>query len=133
MKTIMLRLTPELATSVLPVWERKRDQLAGQLKELNAAIRRVTSAVKTSTDSGPVQLDIQGVVAPPKTTHGRVKRGASKKLIAQFLKARNGNGATIKEITADTGTVYGTARRVLKDLQEEKTATVEKGLWKWNG
>ena len=132
MKTITVELTPEMAEQMIPLWEKQRDKKLAEARELDAKIKQVREDLDTTTPSGVPDGIPTRVAPPPKTPHGRNKRGASRTLISQFLKMRNGNGATIKEVTADTGTVYGTARRILKDLEKESKASVKDGLWKWN-
>jgi hypothetical protein len=132
MKTITVELTAEMAEQMIPLWERQRDKKLADAKELDAKIKQVRQDLASTTPSGAADGIAARVAPPPKTPHGRNKRGASRKLISQFLKMQNGNGATIKEVTADTGTVYGTARRILKQLEKEEKATVKDGLWNWN-
>ena len=132
MKTITVQLTAEMAEQMIPLWERQRDKKLAEAKELESKIKQVREDLESTTPSGTADEPTPRVAQPPKTPHGRNKRGASRKLIGQFLKTRNGNGASIKEITAETGTVYGTARRILKQFEEEKKATVKEGLWKWS-
>ncbi len=130
MKTITVELTAQMAEQLLPEWEHQRDQKLAEANGIDAQIKRVRAALQDTKDGGRREITAQAVVPTPKTSSGRNKRGMSKKVIAQFLKMRNGNGATIKEITAETETVYGTARRVLQQLEKENKAVKENGLWK---
>jgi hypothetical protein len=130
MKTITVELTAEMAEQLLPIWEQQRDQKEGELAELKSRINHVREALSDTTASGGSFTVVQPIVPAAKTAKGRTKRGESKKLIKQFLKMRNGVGATIKEITAETGTAYGTVRRILIQLEGEHSAERHKGLWK---
>jgi hypothetical protein len=130
-KMITVRLAPEMAAPLLPAWERHRKELIAELRELKSNIKRVKAATKTTTDGAAAPINPQPIGAPRKTPLGRNKRGESMKLITQFLHSQNGSpGATIKEICAATRTAYGTARRILTQLEENGKATNAKGLWK---
>jgi hypothetical protein len=134
MKTINLELTEESARAMLPILEQQHAEMQTKLNALLKQIVRIKEGLDTPSFSSLIGLSpqvIDRVEQILKTPHGRIKKGQSQKLIADFLKNRNGSGATIKEITAEAGTVYGTTRRVLKGFQDKHKATVKDGLWAW--
>ena len=141
MKTITLEMSEESAREILNVLQNEHDEhqskasehqskaniLKLQIDQIKSEFGFATLSVFKSQSKHP-----PSVTPLTKTPHGRNRKGASKHLIIEFLKQKNGTGATIKEITTDTGTVYGTARRILKkQLQPQGRVSVSKGLWKW--
>jgi hypothetical protein len=128
MATITIKLTPEMAKEMLPIWARQRAQKASELEELDAKIQEVKSALKVPT---PETNGASVQTVPLKTPEGRNKRGESAKRISHLLETKNGQGATIKGIMEELGTTYGTTRRVLHDLKKEKRVRARGGMWKW--
>ena len=125
---------------MLPLLKRQRAEKDAEMKALDAKIKNLESALGDSgMDDGIPSFEGTppsfggGVTGnhPPKTPEGRIKRGESAKLIGGFLESKNGQGATIKQITDATGTVYGTARRILHDLRKQKLVRARAGVWKW--
>jgi hypothetical protein len=67
-----------------------------------------------------------------RTEKGRVPHGQTRILVENFLRSRNGAGATTNETVIATGTKYPTVRRILKELKESNMA-FEGGhsIWHW--
>ncbi len=67
-----------------------------------------------------------------RTPQGRTRRGESERLTRDFLKQRNGDGATVKEISDATGLKYPTVHRQVKLLREAGyAASDENRKWHW--
>jgi len=135
MKTITVQIKEDTAKDLIAVLKSKRAALLDQVAQLNLEIEGVTrylSPVNEPPTAFIPSLPLQP--SPAKSASGkRAKKGASKVVIEHFLKVRNGTGATIKEITAETGTVYGTTRRILDGFLTNDLVSAESGLWKWKG
>jgi len=130
-----VEVTEESAPEFLTILERQRRALIDRVSALSKQIK----ALKQSFGLGP-EYTRSSIIGPPnpqpivrieKTPHGRIKKGQSEKLVSDFLKNRNGSGATIKEITAESGTKYGTTRRILNHLKDEDRVQEKSGLWTW--
>lgn len=137
MKTITLEVSEDMARELLPGLYRQRDDASERLRTLNRQIHQIESSLGIEKFSivhdGQHRAILTGTVAvkPEKTAAGRNKKGASIGIITDFLKLKNGTGATIKEIIADTGTTYQTARRILLQLQHEEKVSSKNGYWQW--
>jgi hypothetical protein len=134
MKTINLELAEDTAREVLENLERKHGEIMLKAEAIEKQMDQIKKGLGITRSSSMLPNGSQLIVEGPaslKTPHGRIRKGQSENLIADFLKKRNGTGATIKEITAETGTVYGTTRRVLQILQNQNRVSVNEGLWKW--
>ncbi len=131
MSTIIVELDEETAAAMLPLLEKQQTQKIQEAEQLASQIAKLKEALGHTSDSGAEHPVSQPVGVIEKTSTGRHRKGASRKIIADFLKARNGAGTNIKEISIDTKTVYGTARRALQVLEKERKAVCEGGLWRW--
>ena len=60
-----------------------------------------------------------------------MKRGEPERLICEFLKMRNGSGATITETSEATSTVYGTTRRIILQLLAKGNVARIGDDWHW--
>jgi hypothetical protein len=130
MKMINLEVTEESAREMLPILERQRNDMQMRLNDLTKQIQRIRQGLGIATFNEARDVTPLLISEVEKTPHGRIKKGQSKVAVSQFLLKRNGTGATIKEITADTGTSYGTVRRILNELKDGNKATLDSGLWK---
>jgi hypothetical protein len=139
MKTINLDVSEDFAREMLPVLEKKQAALQEQVSIVASEILKIKRGLgiappppsiiyATASMAGGGYIQANGTLI--KTPAGRVKKGQSETLICGFLKERNGSGATIKEITAETGTIYGTARRVLEKLKKLRIVNEDGGLWR---
>lgn len=142
-------MSEDSAREMLSILARKKAEHQSQVAAIDGEIRKIKQSLgliappRPTTHSVVVDAAPQPVEKPngiitstilenlQKTPHGRVKKGQSAKIIMDFLQHRNGRGATLKEISSDTGTNYGTARRVLTLLKTSNLANEDGGLWKW--
>jgi hypothetical protein len=152
MKTINLELSEDSAREMLTVLARKKSEHQSQIANIDGEMRKIKQSLGMLPPPRPSVINVASGFPPRpeektsaeasvqahnyhkliiKTPHGRVQKGQSQLIIRDFLEKRNGAGTTIKEITAETGTVYGTARRVLDGLKKEGLINEDGGLWKW--
>lgn len=95
-----------------------------EVEQLTAKLQRVEERM--------LGLTAETTIPPVLSKGGRVKKGVSKKLISDFLKASNGVGATLENIKTATATTISTARRVLLELEERGQAVHgDDSRWKW--
>jgi len=149
MKTINLELSEESAREMLSILARKKAEHQSQVAAIDGEIRKIKQSLglipppRPTTHSVVVEPSPQPVEKPngiiagtiienlEKTPYGRIRKGQSGVVISNYLKQQNGHGATLKQIASDTGTNYGTARRVLALLKTNNLANEDGGLWKW--
>jgi hypothetical protein len=130
MKSTLDDIDNELLGMLLPVLEsklaeaeRRRDEAQSEVDYALAKIARV----RQKMNAAEMFLEL-----PATTLSGRIKKGESERLISNFLKNRNGSGATVKEVTKATSTTYGTARRILRLFVETGKAVEKSGSFRWN-
>lgn len=105
-----------------------RDDAQSKVEELEAKIDRITNRMRQSES---IELAMAALTMTPT---GRVKRGETEKVVADFLRNRNGSGASIQEVVAATKTKYGTVRRILHNFAKEKSVTqASDSRWHWAG
>lgn len=109
----------EDAAANFAMWAAKMDQAKAKLKWIKEKMATLRS------NNTPA-------AAPTLTPKGRVKKGLSKPLILEFVKASNGLGVSMKEIISGTGTKYGTIRRVLQDSPDVEQTLNARWRWKRN-
>lgn len=102
-KDVLDLLVPAVE-SQLQEAEFRLEQAENEVNQLRDKLKRVRSKVEAVTSSA---------VNPQRAPSGRMRKGESERIILNFLKNRNGTGATLKEIMGATGASYGTARRIL--------------------
>jgi hypothetical protein len=143
--TINLEISEETAREMLPLLERQLQELSAKASRLASQILEIKQKLSLESNVplpnfvGPPPFGssrfgiARGIAegAPAKTPHGRMRKGYSQRIIADFLKGRNGAGATVKEITAETGTIYSTVLRVLRNLSKDNKVISRKGQWTW--
>jgi hypothetical protein len=150
MKTINLDLSEDSAREMLNILFKKKSDLQLQVANVEGEIRKIKQSlglIKNTANGGAVSGRTQPVVnsddklsdgiiqaaidAVKKTPSGRIRKVLSENIVMSFLKNKNGHGCTIKEITSETGTVYGTVRRILNELKDSNNVHEEEGLWRW--
>src|SRR5271166_4898080 len=101
MTTINLELTEESAREMLPILERQKaclltkvETLAKQINQIRAGIglQKYHSILQPPDFVSAPSFDppqASELLKVPKTPHGRIKKGQSKKVIVDFLKKRN--------------------------------------------
>jgi predicted transcriptional regulator len=133
MKTIHLEVTEAEAREMLDKLELEHGEILLKVHALEERMNRIKKGLGITRESNIMpdgdRLTIEGP-SKLKTPSGRIKKGQSERIILEFLAKRNGNGATIKEITSETGTVYGTVRRVLEKLKDKSIVNEDGGLWR---
>jgi hypothetical protein len=148
MKTINLEISEDSAREMLTILQRKQADAQSKADAYGVEIRKIKKGLGMVAPPPPKPIATRASVAtessPPsivrsegtagiieKTPTGKIKKGQSKQIVLNFLKSKNGAGATIKGISSETGTNYGTVRRVLADLKDEMVINEDGGLWKW--
>ena len=92
--------------------------LEGKIHRLQALVPKTHIQASHPTISDATAETHPGVQRVTTTTPGgRVPRGKTKELVEDFLKGKNGTGATIPEIALATGTKYPTVRRIVTELR----------------
>jgi len=118
------------------------------VKELLDVLAQKLHAAESARDQ--FQKEVDGILAkidrlrnfhpdtfaldpPARTEHGRMKKGEALRLITDFLRKRNGTGASPKAIIESTKTSYGTTQRILKSLADAgQVISVGNGVYRWN-
>ena len=119
MKTITIELPSEDAEILLSAYSARRAKAVEEKDAAIIVIRDMDERIGRLTFSPERTEKLFPETAPPaieRTPSGRMKRGASEQIIADFMKHRNGSGAQITEIAESTHASYGTTRRVMREF-----------------
>ena len=140
MSTVTVKLEPEDVDLLLETYAARLAAAEAAVFDLRQRIQRLQAlAAKPDQAHEPPVIvarmaaeiaERPGVVE--KTEKGRVPRGQTRKLVENFLRARNVVGATITETAGATGTKYPTVRRIIKELQEiDAVHEGKESHWHW--
>jgi len=137
MRKITVQLDPEILGTVINVARQEQAQLTAErdiLEEKIVAKSRYLEDLQRIYEMHVPEGEIRRLpMVPTRTKEGRVKANQSEVLVKDYLKSRNGKGASLAEIAKGTGTTYKTVWRLIKRF--EKSKEVERlpdKSWRWN-
>ncbi|MFN2476959.1 MAG: MarR family transcriptional regulator [Chthoniobacterales bacterium] len=108
----------------------RRDEADREIEEIDRKIARLNGEDQLHLGDEPQSSRAANDLAF--TATGRVQRGQSERVVTEFMKSRNGTGASIKEITKATGTKYGTVHRILTGMATLGWVTrTDDARWQW--
>lgn len=132
MKTITVELSLDEAERLLSEYREARNVAIEDLQEAREKVEEISQKItrlEASINGPEFQKDFLSTLQ--RRPSGRAERGESEKLISDFLKNRNGTGASMKEVCEATGAKYATAYRILHKLEEKNFATEADSKWRW--
>jgi ATPase subunit of ABC transporter with duplicated ATPase domains len=91
--------------------------IEGKIQRLRKALPRKASAKNAVSTERQTEL-----LQTERSPSGRAKHGQTEKVVIDFLKERNGSGATVKEMALKTGIKYPTIHRQVNVLRERGQA-----------
>lgn len=126
-KTVNLKVSKEVATSMLPLLLAQRATLKSQMDDLDEHIKKIQEFSLPS--NGITAQSIGNEIS--RRESGRAPRGASKVAIINLLKERVNEDLSINDVSGMTGVNKATAYRVLNQLLEDGFVFENQGLWRW--
>jgi uncharacterized membrane protein len=108
----------------------RRAELNKEIEQLERKIKNYEQLISASGDS-----PISSKISPNReyrTPRNQIRANQSEYLFIDLLRARDGVGATLKELIALTGTSVATAYRAIKRLETQgKVRRDDNARWHW--
>ncbi len=134
-----ITIDQDLAELLIPLLESQIEQACKEVEIAEMIYddkRGILSGLENKLER--VRLKLQGSIAthatvtPAKSDGGvRLKKGEAARVVADFLKASNGTGATVEELIKATGVPRSSVRRVLEQLSEDGTVEKRGSRFRW--
>ena len=121
--SVKLELPNDVVKDLLEKWRHQRDQLEGEMSEIDNLIKSAEAQLKGSFPTTST--------ATPTANKGKTRRakGENLRIIREYMIGMNGTGATFAAISAATGVGFSSARAVIKN-NPKVFSQGHDGLWK---